>query len=304
MPLAISYAASRSSPGGWTDRTSPASRASAASKMRPLNDHSSARLIPTARGRNQLAAPSMHIPRRLKTKPNRAVSEARRTSIGSGKVAPKPTAAPLTAAMTGFRHRNTRSEIIPPLSRGTSPGRTGSVPRICARLTTSKPAPSAERSAPAQNARPRPVTTTARTASSSSTRSKTSTSSRSIVGSSALSLSGRSRVIVAIASWTSKLMVSNPGIERTLTAASCPCHWRKRQSSGAAPGAARRGGRQPSSAVGAGRRDGRKKATSTLRALKRQPSDVRSKRSRSSPTYFGMSPGTGYRSSPSARSRR
>ena len=64
---------------------------------------------------------------------------ASRTSIGSGKVAPKPTPAPLIAATIGFRQRNIRSAIRPPLSRGMPLGASSSVPRSAARATTSKP---------------------------------------------------------------------------------------------------------------------------------------------------------------------
>ena len=174
--------------------------------MRPLIVHSSARLSPTARGRNQLEAASRQIPRREKTKPKRAFVEARRTSIGSGKVAPKPTPAPLIAAMIGLVQRNIRSAIRPPLSRGTEPAGVSSVPRSSAARKTSKPC---ERSKPAQKALPAPVTTTARTASSPSTRSQTWSSSRSIVGSSALSCSGLLRVMVATDSETSNSMVVN-----------------------------------------------------------------------------------------------
>src|ERR1700753_556714 len=160
--------------------------------MRPLIVHSS--------------APPGPLPRREKTKPKRALVEARRTSIGSGKVAPKPTPAPLIAAIIGFVQRNIRSAISPPLSRGTPPGGVSSVPRSSAARKTSKPW---DRSNPAQKARPAPVTTAARISSSPSTRSQTWSSSRSIVGSSALSCSGRLRVIVAIASETSNSMVVN-----------------------------------------------------------------------------------------------
>ena len=41
-------------------------------------------------------------PRRLKTKPIRAAVDARRMSMGKVMVAPKPTAGPLMAAITGF----------------------------------------------------------------------------------------------------------------------------------------------------------------------------------------------------------
>ena len=64
-------------------RTSPPASASAASNTRPVATHSIAWLMPTTRGRNQLDAASGTIPRRAKTKPKRALSDARRTSIGS-----------------------------------------------------------------------------------------------------------------------------------------------------------------------------------------------------------------------------
>jgi hypothetical protein len=51
-------------------------------------------------------------------------------------------------------------------------------------------------SAPAQNARPSPVTTTARTSSSASTRSSTARNSRIVSARKALSRSGRANVIV------------------------------------------------------------------------------------------------------------
>ena len=54
------------------------------------------------RGRNQLLHASGTIPRLANTKPMRAAEDAMRMSIGSVMVAPKPTAAPLMAAMTGF----------------------------------------------------------------------------------------------------------------------------------------------------------------------------------------------------------
>ena len=61
--------------------------------------------MPTRRGRNQLEQASGVMPRRANTKPNFAPVEASRKSIGSCIVAPTPTAAPFTAAITGFRLR-------------------------------------------------------------------------------------------------------------------------------------------------------------------------------------------------------
>ena len=61
---------------------------------------------------------------------------------------------------------------------------------------------------PAQNARPRPVTTTAATSSSVLARSKASTSSSAIVTVKALSWSGRSSVSVRMPSSTAQSRVS------------------------------------------------------------------------------------------------
>ena len=58
--------------------------------------------MPTTRGRNQDEQASGTIPRRAKTKPKRADSLAKRTSIGKVIVAPTPTAGPLIAAITGL----------------------------------------------------------------------------------------------------------------------------------------------------------------------------------------------------------
>ena len=57
------------------------------------------------------------MPRRAKTKPNRASDEAMRMSIGNCIVTPMPTAAPLIAPITGFRLLNMRSVVSPPPSR-------------------------------------------------------------------------------------------------------------------------------------------------------------------------------------------
>ena len=163
-----------------------------------MNTHSAACWMPTSRGRNHDEAASGTIPRRANTKPMRADSDARRTSIGSVMVMPTPTAGPLMAPITGFNERKIRNETSPPPSRGTPAAVSTSEPP---RLKVSAPPP---RSAPAQNPRPRPVTTTARTSSSRSARSNASTSSYIIWLVNALSRSGRSRVMVATRSATSK----------------------------------------------------------------------------------------------------
>ena len=141
------------------------------------------------------------MPRRTNTNPNRAVSAARRTSIASVIVAPTPTAAPLTAAITGLVQSKTRSVSWPPLSSGTE----SDPPRV----RQSNVSPPRSRSAPAQNARPAPVTITARTASSSSARSNASISSRAIVSVQAFMRSGRLRVIVRMPSSTSAAICWN-----------------------------------------------------------------------------------------------
>ena len=121
---AISRARSRAAPstssGACTLRTRPPASASEASNTRPVATHSIAWEIPTRRGRNQLEHASGTIPRRANTKPIFAPSAASRTSIGSVIVMPTPTAGPLIAAITGFTHWNSRSEMRPPPSRGTS----------------------------------------------------------------------------------------------------------------------------------------------------------------------------------------
>ena len=121
-------------------------------------------------------------------------------------VAPMPTAGPLIAAITGLGSAWIASVTRPPVSR--TPSWYGSSVRWARRSSgvgctdSSRPntLPSADRSMPAQNARPAPVTTTARTASSRASVRKTCSSSRAIVRSNALSASGRFRVSVAMPS--------------------------------------------------------------------------------------------------------
>ena len=191
ISLASAMAAGSRSSAGCTERTSPPSSASLAGNSRPVQDHSTALLIPTTRGRNHDEHASGTMPRRANTKPNRACSPASRTSIGRVMVAPTPTAAPLIAPITGLRESKMRNVSIPPPSRGTPDEPTTSLPP---RANVSPPRP---RSAPAQNARPAPVTTTARTSSSASVRSNAAIISLIIVAVNALRRSGRSRVSVA-----------------------------------------------------------------------------------------------------------
>ena len=153
-------------------------------------------LMPTTRGRNQLDAASGTMPRRANTNPMRAVSDARRMSIGRVMVTPTPTAGPLMAAITGFSDRKMRSEMRPPSSRQRWPD--SSTPS--GRSNVRSPI---DMSAPAQNARPLPVTTTTRTSSSASLRSKASRSSSTIDMVTALRASGRLSVSVSTPSLTS-----------------------------------------------------------------------------------------------------
>ena len=121
-------------------------------------------------------------------------------------VAPMPTAGPLIAATTGLGRAWIASVTRPPVSR--TPSWNGASVR-CARSSSgvgatdsSRPntLPSADRSIPAQNARPEPVTTTARTSSSRASVRNTCSSSRAMVRLKALRASGRFRVSVAMPS--------------------------------------------------------------------------------------------------------
>ena len=192
-------AAGNSSSGACSERTRPPSNASSAEKMRPVATHSIACCMPTRRGRNQEEAASITTPRREKTKPNRASVEARRISIGRICVAPKPTAGPFTAAITGFFMSKRRSATRPPPSRWRAPG--------SGRARSKVPGPP-ERSAPAQKARPAPVTMTARTPSSRSAASSASRYSPIMAALTAFSRSGRLSVSVSRPSSTSAVSVS------------------------------------------------------------------------------------------------
>ncbi len=123
-------------------------------------------------------------------------------SIGSCMVTPTPTAGPLQALITGFRHSKMRNVNRPPPSRTTPLIRPSSRAASCGPVR-SKVEPPAERSAPAQNPRPAPVTITARTASSASIASNAAIMSTIIWPVKAFSFSGRFSVMVAMPSSTS-----------------------------------------------------------------------------------------------------
>lgn len=207
ISAANAYAVGRSSSSGTTRETRRPVSASAASKSRPVATHSIACEMPTTRGRNQLDAASGTRPRRANTKPKRADSPAIRMSAGSVIVEPTPTAGPLTATMTGFTLAAIRSATHPPPSRGAPSMVPKSVrpPSRPAARWSNVDAPPA-RSAPAQNPRPAPVTTTALTVSSASVTSNAAISSSAMMCVKAFSRSGRCRVMVAtwsaIRSWT------------------------------------------------------------------------------------------------------
>ncbi len=165
--------------------------------------------MPTILGRNQLEQASGTMPRRENTKPKRAVSLAMRISMASCMVAPMPTAGPLTAAITGLRQLKIASVTRPPPSRTYSALQSISVPSArmrsgrSVRFWESNVSAPDDRSAPAQNARPAPVTTMARILSSLSARENASINSLIIVPVKALSFSGRLSVMVRIWSLTS-----------------------------------------------------------------------------------------------------
>ena len=160
----------------------------------------------TMRGRNQDEQASGVMPILLKTKPTRAVSATNRISMAQSMVAPIPTAAPFTAAMTGFLHSKIASVSWPPVSL-TPASISGSDKRerMSSRSGFSdsfnpKTLPVLDKSMPAQKALPAPVTTIASTASSSLACSKAIISSSAMVTVNALSCSGRFRVMVRIRS--------------------------------------------------------------------------------------------------------
>jgi hypothetical protein len=152
--------------------------------------------MPTTRGKKYEEQASGTMPRRANTKPNLAAVLARRMSIGRVIVTPTPTAAPLIAPITGLALSKIRRVSRPPPSRGTPTG-------VCTSLPPRENvSPPDDRSAPAQNARPDPLTITALTSSSASTASKAAIISFIIVPVKAFILSGRWRVIVATPSAT------------------------------------------------------------------------------------------------------
>jgi hypothetical protein len=118
------------------------------------------------RGRNQALPASGVSPRRAKTKPNLASADAMRMSIGSARVMPTPTAGPLIAAIDGLVQLNIASMKLASL-RPPSGAAAPRSPKSLAPPSSPKAPEPPEMSAPAQKPRPAPVTTIARTESSS-----------------------------------------------------------------------------------------------------------------------------------------
>src|SRR5204863_414162 len=85
--------------------------ASSASMICPVKIISAAFAMPTTRGRKYVPPQSGCRPRRTKACENRAALEARRMSQARARFIPAPTAAPFTAAMSGFGESRIRSTV-------------------------------------------------------------------------------------------------------------------------------------------------------------------------------------------------
>ena len=148
----------RRSTSSATVRTSPAATASAALTVRPDISQSSAVGMPTRRGRNHDEHASGTMPSRVNTKPNVA-SGAREARVHRERH---------RRADTDGRAVHRGDHRLRAVEDAQHDDAAGIAARIAGRPRRSaRPTP---RSAPAQNARPEPVTTTARTSGSASTR--------------------------------------------------------------------------------------------------------------------------------------
>ena len=98
---AIASALGISSSWGTRDDTSRMSYAVCASMMRPVNNNSAVRSRPTSCASRPMPATSQLRPRLTNSSPNFAFFEATRMSAITASSIPHPTAAPLTAAITG-----------------------------------------------------------------------------------------------------------------------------------------------------------------------------------------------------------
>ena len=188
------------SSAGWTLRTSPPASASWARKTRAVRTHSSAWLMPTTRGRNQLAravggdAPAGEHEADLGVVGEDADVHRQRHRDADADGRAVDRADHRLRAVEDAQHEHAAAVARAPSACCPSrPPRRRS--RTCRRRRS--------RSAPAQNARPAPVTITARTASSASAWSNATSSSSSIVPVKALSCSGRFSVMIAAGPSTS-----------------------------------------------------------------------------------------------------
>src|SRR5438093_6657097 len=144
-----------SSSAGTTRLTSPSRSASSAGSGSPVKNISRALPLPISRGRSQVAPPSAVRPIFTKASTNAAAGTASRMSQAIAMLAPIPAATPFMAAITGLGMERSRVRM----------------PWYSSLIASSDPSlvPNSPTSAPAQKARPLPMTTTQRTASSFST---------------------------------------------------------------------------------------------------------------------------------------
>src|SRR5271168_3857234 len=167
---------------GTMRSTTPMRSASAAPIMSPVHSIHAARDSPARRGSRYVPPKSGNNPTFAKFWPNMAWSLAMRISQPSATFIPAPAAGPFTAATTGFSIVHSATIKRAPLRNSGS----SSWPRPASRYSRI-----VARSPPEQNARPAPVTITARTAGFAAARSTPSASARPSCGSSAFSRSGR-----------------------------------------------------------------------------------------------------------------
>jgi hypothetical protein len=188
ISAATPLAASSSRSAATTRLTSPMRSASAASINRPVSISSEAWPKPTTRGSIQDTPTSQpDSPMRTKATLKDASGAAMRTSAASASARPPPEAGPLTAAITAFGSDLSAAMASAPCSWT----------RMNSCTLMSGSVPISSRSAPAQNPRPAPVSTSARTRGSPSTAAHSACSSSNISALMAFSRPGRSRVTSA-----------------------------------------------------------------------------------------------------------
>ncbi len=188
---AYARAAATSSSRGNTRSTKPSANASSATTTRLETSRSAARAGPIIRVSSQLAPNSAGSPRRVKEAAILMPAAANRRSHDRAWIRPMPAQAPLTTAMVGLR--NERAWVM------------GRVRH--AGLSAAGPCDTLSRwpiSIPGQKLLPAPVTSTTRTAGSSSQASSRSKKARSISSVQAFFRSGRCRVSVAMPLSTSQ----------------------------------------------------------------------------------------------------